>query len=50
MAGRLILFGLLWLMAIAIVTYGAFLYFNDSQHLNHEETMYEKKHGDGDSE
>lgn len=44
MAGRLILFGLLWLMAIAIITYGAFLYFNDSQHLDHKETMFDKKH------
>jgi len=43
MAGRLILFGLLWLVAISIITGAAFLYFNDSQHLDHEETMYDKK-------
>lgn len=46
MAGRLILFGLLWLAAIAIITYGAFLYFNDGQHLDHEETMYDKKNSE----
>jgi hypothetical protein len=45
MAGRLILFGLLWLVAIAIITYGAFLYFNDGQHLKHKQEMYEKKNG-----
>jgi hypothetical protein len=42
---KLILFGALWLMAIAIITGAAFLYFNDGQHLEHEETMYEKKNG-----
>lgn len=46
MAGRLILFGVLWLAAISIISFGAFLYFNDGQHLDHEETMYEKKHSD----
>lgn len=43
MAGRLILFGVLWLMAIAIISYGAFLYFNDGQHLEHEKEMHELK-------
>lgn len=46
MAFKLIIFGALWLMAISIVTYGAFLYFNDSQHLDHEETMYEKRNSE----
>jgi len=40
---RLLLFGLLWLMAISIITGAAFLYFNDGQHLSHKETMYDKK-------
>ena len=48
MAGRLILFGLLWLSAIAIISYGAFLYFNDSQHLGHEKEMYELKNDDSE--
>lgn len=46
---RLILFGLLWLMAIAMVTFGAFLYFNGSQYLQHKKEMWQMKHGD-DSE
>ncbi len=45
MAFKLIIFGALWLMAIAIITGAAFLYFNDSQHLDHKEEMYEKKSG-----
>ncbi len=43
MAGRLMLAGLLWLAAISIVSYGAFLYFNDNQHLDHEKEMYKLK-------
>jgi len=43
---KLLLFGLLWLGAIGIITYGAFLYLNDGQHLSHEKEMYELKNDD----
>ncbi|MCF2164904.1 MULTISPECIES: hypothetical protein [Halobacterium] len=46
MAGRLIVFGVLWLGAIALVTVGAFRYFSERQRLSHEERMYDKRHDD----
>jgi hypothetical protein len=41
MAGRLIVFGLLWLVGISLITHAAFRYFNDGQHLAHEKEMSE---------
>jgi hypothetical protein len=39
MAAKLIIFGILWLLAIAVITYGATVYFSQSEELSHEERM-----------
>lgn len=43
---RLILFGMLWLMAIAMITFAAFQYFDNSQQFSFKKEMWELKNGE----
>lgn len=47
---RLILVGAFWLLAIAMVTTAAFLYFNRAQYLNHKREQSEMDRIFGDDE
>jgi hypothetical protein len=47
---RLLLLGVLWILAIALVTAAALVYFNGSQFLHHKKEMWKLKHGYGDDE
>lgn len=40
---KLILAGVLWLMAIAMITTAALVYFNGSQFLRHKREMWQMK-------
>lgn len=46
MGFKLIIFGALWLAAIGMITYAAFLYFNDEGDREHEKEMYQLKNED----